>query len=404
MKGLHPMRIAYLNYGNQSGVTPNIIRALTELGNEIVRVDPTGVLALRNPRTRRPRPTPRVLISLAVSALRHGPQAIHHRWNTVYAFDQHSREAGELLARLDPQPDLVLQNGALFAPGRPARLPYVMLLDNTCRLAERQPPVPEADIGRHIEFGSAWISRERAAYQGAAGIATFSELVRQSLIHDYEVNPARVFVTGAGANIIPGDVSARADDGRTLVFVGKDGWRRKGGPILLDAFKLLRKDHPDLRLILAGPTEALEVPEGVENLGLVPFAKVEELLCQATVFVLPTLREPFGIAFLDAMLCKAPCVGTSVGAVPEILGDTGVVVPPADAGALAAAISKLLNDKARRAAMGEAGRRRVLERGYLWPDVGKRLEDFLRRASMNIARSGMPSHAVCAPELEQPPA
>ena len=397
------MRIAYLNYGNQSGVTPNIVGALTALGHEIVRVDPTGVLALRDPLTRRPRPTPRVLMSLAVSALRYGPQAIHHRWNTVYAFDQHSREAGEQLAKMNPQPDLVLQNGALFAPGRPPRLPYVLLLDNTCLLAERQPPVPEAEMGRYIEFGKAWIARERATYQGAAGIATFSEVVRQSVIHDYGVDPARVFVTGAGANIIPADVGARKDDGRTLVFVGKDGWKRKGGPVLLNAFELLRKKHPDLRLILAGPTEEFSVPPGVENLGLVPLAQVEKLLCQATVFVLPTLREPFGIAYLDAMLCKAPCVGTAVGAVPEILGDAGIVVPPADAEALASAISMLLNDTARRAAMGEAGRRRVLGRGYLWPEVGKRLEAFLRRASMNIARSGMPSHAVCGPELEQPP-
>ena len=398
------MRIAYLNYGNQSGVTPNIVRALGGLGHEIVRVDPTGVLALRNPRTRRPRPTPRVLLSLAVSALRHGPQAIHHRWNTVYAFDQHSREAGALLARLDPQPDLVLQNGALFAPGRPPRLPYVLLLDNTCLLAERQPPVPEAEIGRFIQFGESWISRERAAYQGAAGIATFSELVRQSLIDDYGVDPARVCVTGAGANIIPRDVEARTDDGRTLVFVGKDGWRRKGGPILLRAFALLRRERPDLRLLLAGPTEEIAAQEGVENLGLVSLARVEELLRKATIFVLPTLREPFGIAFLDAMLCKAPCVGTDVGAVPEILGDAGVVVPPADALALASALSGLLNDPARRAAMGEAGRRRVLERGYLWPEVGKRLDAFLRRASMNSASKGMPSQAVWAPELEQPPA
>ncbi len=404
MKGPRSMRIAYLNYGNQSGVTPNIVRSLEALGNEIVRVDPTGVLALRDPHTRRPRPTPRVLMSLAVSVLRHGPQAIHHRWNTVYAFDQHSREAGEMLARLDPQPDVVLQNGALFAPGRPTLLPYVLLLDNTCLLAERQPAVPEADIGRHIEFGSAWIARERACYHGAAGIATFSELVRQSLIRDYGVDPARVFVTGAGANIIPRDVEERSDDGKTLVFVGKDGWRRKGGPVLLRAFELLRREHPDLRLIIAGPTEALEVPPGVENLGLLPMARVQELLCKATVFVLPTLREPFGIAYLDAMLCKAPCVGTAVGAVPEILGDAGVVVPPADAGALAAALSGLLNDKARRAALGEAGRRRVLEGGYLWPEVGKRLEALLRRASMNSASSGMPSQADWAPELEQPPA
>src|SRR2546422_6707687 len=159
------MRIAYVNYGNQSGVTPNVVRSLSALEHRMVPVDPTGILALRDPRTRLPRPTPRVLLSLAASALRHGPQLIHTRLNTVYAFDQHSRRAGELLEALTEPPDVVLQNGALFAPGRPPRFPYVLLLDNTRLLAQRQPPVPEADIGRFIEFGKAWLARERETYQ-----------------------------------------------------------------------------------------------------------------------------------------------------------------------------------------------------------------------------------------------
>jgi len=374
------MRIAYVNYGNQSGVTPNVVRSLSALGHRMVPVDPTGILALRDPRTRLPRPTPRVLLSLAASALRHGPQLIHHRLNTVYAFDQHSRRAGELLEALTEPPDVVLQNGALFAPGRPPRFPYVLLLDNTCLLAQRQPPVPEADIGRFIEFGKAWLARERETYQRAMAIATFSTLVRQSLIDDYGVDDSVVHVVGAGANIVPKADLRHDDDGRTLVFVGKDGWRRKGGPVLLRAFAILRRSRPDLRLLIAGPTEAIEVAPGVTNLGLVPLEAVERLLCEATLFVLPTLREPFGIAFLDAMLCKVPCVGTEVGAVPEILGDAGICVAPADAEALAAAISELLADPARRAAMGEAGRRRVLERGYLWPEVAKRLSAILSSA------------------------
>jgi glycosyltransferase involved in cell wall biosynthesis len=363
-------------------VTPNLIRGLTALGHRVVSVDPTGVLALRDPRTRLPRPTPRVLLSLAASALHHGPQLMHHRWNTVYAFDQHTRRADELLRALAEPPDVVLQNGALVAPGRPSRFPYVLLLDNTCRLAERQPPVPEADIGAHIQFGKAWLDRERDAYLRAERIGTFSRLVRDSLIEDYGVPPERVQVVGAGANVVPKSEPRRDDDdGRTLVFVGKDGWRRKGGPVLLKAFALLRRSRPDLRLLLAGPTEPIESTAGVTNLGMVPFEAVERLLCEATVFVLPTLREPFGIAFLDAMLCKVPCVGTQVGAVPEILGDAGICVPPADADALAAAIAALLADPQRRATMGEAGRRRVLEGGYLWPEVGTRLGALLAAAA-----------------------
>ena len=375
------MRIAYVNYGRQSGVTANVNGALAALGHEIVSVDPTHVLALRDPRTRLPRPTPRVLLSIAMSAIQHGPQLMHHRWNTVYAFDQHTRSATRLLRGV--QADVVLQNGALFGPGKPPPLPYVLLLDNTCRLAERQPAVPEADIGPHIEFGKAWLDRERETYLRAAAIATFSGLVRDSLIEDYCCDPAMIHVVGAGANIVPEREPRREDDGQTLLFVGKDGWRRKGGPVMLEAFRRLRRQHPALRLVLAGPEENLALPDGATNLGLVSFSDVQQLLTRATIFVLPTLREPFGIAYIDAMINKVPCIGTQVGAVPEIVGDAGICVPPADPAALADAIAELLDDPQRRAAMGEAGRRRVLERGYLWPEVARKLEALLENAALH---------------------
>ncbi len=150
--------------------------------------------------------------------------------------------------------------------------------------------------------------------------------------------------------------------------------------MLLRAFEMLRARRPDLRLLLAGPRELGDLPEGVTNLGLVPLAEVERLLLGATAMVLPTLREPFGIAFLDAMACGAPCVGTEVGAISEILGGTQRIVRPGDAAELADAVEEVLNDPVRRAAMGVAGRARVIERGYLWPEVGKRLAGLLERA------------------------
>ena len=372
--------IAYVNYGPQSGVTPNLRRELAALGHRITLVDPTIVLDPRDRRTRLLRPTPRVLYSFAAGVLRFGPQVMHHRWNTVFAFDQHTRAADKMLRSLAERPDVILQNGAIFAPGRPPPVPYVLVLDNTCRLAERQPPIPEAGIGKHVEFGRAWLEREREAYLRASGIATFSGVVRDSLVEDYAIDPSAIVVTGAGANIAPQPPADRRDDGRTLVFVGRD-FRRKGGAVLLRAFRKLRRARPHLRLLIAGPEGSLDLGQGVTNLGELPFERVRDLLCEATIFVLPTLREPFGIAYLDAMLCEAPCVGTSVGVVPEILGDAGIVVPPADDAALAGAIAALLDDPARRRALGAAGRRRVLEKGYLWPEVARRLSDLLEGAA-----------------------
>jgi glycosyltransferase involved in cell wall biosynthesis len=103
-----------------------------------------------------------------------------------------------------------------------------------------------------------------------------------------------------------------------------------------------------------------------------------DLFAQATLFVLPTLREPYGIAFLDAMACELPCIGTNVEAVPEIIeeGVTGLLVPPGDDIALTGAVAALLRDPARARAMGERGRRRVA-RQFLWSHVAGRIERML---------------------------
>jgi starch synthase len=374
------MRVAYLNYGNQSGVTPSIAKALAT-DHEIINVDPTDALALRDPKTRLPRVSPRVALALAMSGIQYGRKLLQHRWNTGYAFDQHSKRAGELLRSISPAVHIVLQNGALFVPGDPPAHPYVLLLDNTSLLAQRQAAIRASYSEPRLSFGDAWFQRERDAYRNAAAIATFSEVVRRSLVEDYGTRPNRIAVVGAGANVVPATDPARRDDGRTLLFIGKE-WERKGGPVLLRAFEMLRRRRPDLRLVLAGPPATLAVPEGVTNLSVVPFDTVQRLLSEATVFVLPTLQEPFGIAFVDAMLCKVPCVGTQVGAVPEIVGEAGICVPPGDSFALALAVERLLDAPALRVALGEAGRNRALAKGYLWPEVGKRLSPLLESAAL----------------------
>jgi glycosyltransferase involved in cell wall biosynthesis len=204
-------------------------------------------------------------------------------------------------------------------------------------------------------------------------VAAFSENVARSLVRDYGVDPARVAVVGAGANVFPAR-AARRDDGKTVLFVGKD-FARKGGPILLDAFVRLRRAVPRARLLVAGPREPPRLPPGAFHLGEVPFDELPALLSQTTVFALPTLREPFGLAFLDAMACAVPCVGTRIEAVPEIVkdGETGLLVPPGDAVALAEALERLLGDPARARAMGARGRARVAQR-FVWGRVAERLE------------------------------
>jgi starch synthase len=370
--------VAYLHFGSQSGVTAQTTRALTARGHRIVPLQVPGPLEFRDSSGRR-RFSWQVALHLAASLSRYGSKAFAHRWNTPYAFDVHSQRVGQLLAGLLSKPQLVLQNGALFAPGAPPANDYTLLLDHTRALSMELHGRSEFGLPAPRDYGPDWRARETAVYRGARSIATFSQQVARSLQRDYGISAEKIHVVGAGANVRPESV-VRRDNGETILFVGKD-FRRKGGPVLVRAFQRLRALRPNLKLIIAGPNERLDLPEGATNRGFVPLEQLPALFEEATMFVLPTLREPFGIAFLDAMACGLPCVGTAIEAVPEVIDDgrTGLLVPPGNDAALADAMHKLLEDPARAQLMGLHGRRKV-DAGFTWTHVAEKLEGALQAA------------------------
>lgn len=217
-------------------------------------------------------------------------------------------------------------------------------------------------------------------------LATFSENTARSLVDDYGIPRQRIAVVGAGANVFP-EAVPRLDDGRTVLFVGRD-FARKGGPILLDAFVRLRRVHPKARLLVAGPVRPPPLPENAFHLGAVEPSELPALLSQASVFCLPTLREPFGLALLDAMACGVPCVSTRIEAVPEIVseGETGLLVPPGDPVAADRSPGAAPLPARAGAEMGARGRERVAAR-FRWEQVAQRR----RSAPAGGLRRGDPS-------------
>lgn len=374
------LRIAYAQYGEQSGVTAHVTEALEARGHRVIPVFGRGPLEVRHRLTGLPRLSWPVVLHLTAAAARFGPQALAYRWNTPYAFEVHSRWVGELISGLPLTPDVVLQNGALFSPGRPPPHRYVIYLDQTRALAERARAHPSAGFPQPPRWGEDWRQHEGAAYRGAAAVATFSRRAARSVVEDYGVDLGRVHVIGAGANVVPAEVE-RHDDGNTILFIGRD-FERKGGRVLLDAFSRLRRTRRGVRLIIVGPRRLELMPRGVLQLGPEPLAAMPGLLAQATVFAMPTLAEPFGLAFLDAMACAVPCVGTEVDSVPDIVehGRTGLLVPPGDAVALARALGELLADRGRARELGARGRERVLAQ-FTWGRVARRLTEVLRSAA-----------------------
>ena len=146
----------------------------------------------------------------------------------------------------------------------------------------------------------------------------------------------------------------------------------KGFPDLLHAAARLRPEFPGLVVVIAGDgplRAALQAEADRLGLGgsvrLLGFqADVQAVLDTLDVFALPSLCEALPYALLEAMATELPAVGSTVGGVPEVIapGATGLLVPPRDPAALAAALRTLLADADLRSRMGRAGRTRVVEK------------------------------------------
>jgi glycosyltransferase involved in cell wall biosynthesis len=145
---------------------------------------------------------------------------------------------------------------------------------------------------------------------------------------------------------------------------------QKGVDVAIAALARVRDRHPEARLVVLGEgplrSELAELAARHDVDGAVSFpgrvGDVAWWLRRAAVLVHPARWEGFGLALLEAMLSERPVVASAVSSIPEIVveGETGHLVPPDDADALAAAIGDLLDDPGRAAAMGAAGRRRAL--------------------------------------------
>jgi starch synthase len=255
---------------------------------------------------------------------------------------------------------------------------------------------------------------ERTALEGADAVIAVSEQMRRDVLLCYpRVDPERVVVIHNG--IDPGeyrrdrgtDVLDRRgiDPARPLVvFVGRIT-RQKGIVHLLEAAP--RIDPSAQLVLLAGAPDTAEIGAEVRGLynaaqerhgnivwidEMLPRPEVIQVLSHATVFVCPSIYEPFGLVNLEAMACEVAVVASAVGGIPEIVvdGETGYLVPcdvaagAPDAAAagrfaegLAERINALLADPDRAAAFGRAGRQRVVDH-FSWSAVAARTAELYR--------------------------
>jgi len=250
------------------------------------------------------------------------------------------------------------QNAAWLSCAHSGRIPTVITTDQT-----------NAQIALEYPSWTRWshvpsIAFERRALHCVSAIVVFSQWAADSFIRDYGVAPERVHIIPVGVELDGFGRLERRQAGslgkKRLLFVGGD-FHRKGGPLLVDVFRK-KFEHRDVELNLV--TNDSSVTSGgnvVVHHHVAPFSAAwYRLYSQADIFVLPTLREAFGIAYVEAMAAGLPVIGSRVGAAPEIVTeDTGFLIAPNDAHALAGRIEALLDDSALRRRFGDNGRARA---------------------------------------------
>jgi len=288
---------------------------------------------------------------------------------------EEAKRASAMLARnlSRAQPvDALIQLGTEFRVP-PTDTPIVTYDDMTVIQARR------LDHPLMLEFSAAeldaWVERQAEALERATACCVMTSWVKDSIVADYGIPESRVHVVGLGRNLTPQPVERDWSSPRYL-FMGQD-WTRKNGPAVVEAFRKVRGEIPTATLTLLGAIPPIDGP-GItiaKPLFLNDPAerrKMEQLYEGATCLVLPSLVEPGAIAHLESALAGVPSIGTTVGGVSDLVGDTGRLVDPHDPDALVRAMLELADGELAKR-LGAAARERAL--WYTWPQAAARIAD-----------------------------
>jgi MMP alpha-(1->4)-mannosyltransferase len=269
-----------------------------------------------------------------------------------------------------------------------ATVHHPITVDRALELAEAESWRRRLSLRRWYGF----LAMQKRVLRRLPRLITVSESSARDLCRQMGARPWQLAVVPVGVDAVhfrplP---HVRRVPGRIMTTASADV-PLKGLLPLIEAVAKVRTEREAELVVVGRPREGSLVPAAVARLGLegavhlvgaVDDARMVELWAEAEVAVVPSLYEGFSLPAVEAMACGTPLVATTAGALPEVVGpdgETALLVPPNDPGALAGAIGRLLDDADLRAGIGAAGRARVLER-YTWKATAEATVEQYRRA------------------------
>lgn len=214
---------------------------------------------------------------------------------------------------------------------------------------------------------------ETRALAAARAVIVTSAATADLLVREFGITPEKIFLAPPGVTVRPrisvkrSEINAPIPTLLTLATLT----RRKGHDVLLKALAQIRHLSWHARFVgsaefdpqwadeLCAEARSLEMASRIDFVGAVTDPSQE--LMHADLFVLPSRFEGYGMAFAEALAFGLPVVGARAGAVPDLVGkDAGILVPPDDHQALAAALERLLTDPALRRQLQKGAQKAAL--------------------------------------------
>jgi phosphatidyl-myo-inositol alpha-mannosyltransferase len=266
------------------------------------------------------------------------------------------------------------------------------LVPGTAMFATRFPGAPvvatfHAYADRALLF-SAIAPALRGVWRRLAVRIAVSEAAASFVARRFPQDGLRIIPNGAEIEEFAQAEPARLPEGRRILFVNRLD-RRKGFSVMIRAFELVSRRHPETLLVVAGDgkdrTAVRRLPQAVADrvvmLGSVAHHLLPPYHAACEIFCAPaTGRESFGIVLVEAMAAGLPVVASDIPGYREVVRDgvEGLLVPPSDPSRVAAAMSRLLEEPELARRMGEAGRARA--RRYSWENVAREVEGAYQEA------------------------
>ena len=259
------------------------------------------------------------------------------------------------------------------APRRPRRRPFPAQRDDPPRRAATRRVSSVLDL-QHEDLPQFFSRAERAYRKRVYGwtvrrsrlVITISHHAARTLVERLGVPEERARPIHLGIDhdrFRPGP-----EEREPFLLYPALGWPHKNHPRLFEAFALLRRERPELELVLTGYDGA--APDGVRVLGRVPADELARLYRTAAALVFPSLYEGFGQPPLEAMACGCPVAVSNAASLPEVCGDAARLFDPSSAEAIAVAVEDVL-------ARPDEWRRRGLERAaaFTWEATARAHDD-----------------------------